>query len=125
MAIAVVGMLDEREEALKIIKDQIEKRGHQAILIDVTIGTGAIAPTLKADVSSDEIARLAGGTLEDIKKMLAKERDKATSMMAEGLSKKVLDLHQAGRLKGIIAIAGMTGTFLSLTAMKALPFWGP
>jgi uncharacterized protein (UPF0261 family) len=41
MAIAVVGMLDEREEALKIIKDQIEKRGHQAILIDVTIGTGA------------------------------------------------------------------------------------
>jgi len=125
MAIAVVGMLDEREEALKIIKDQIEKRGHQAILIDVTIGTGAIAATLKADVSSDEIARLAGGTLEDIKKMLAKERDKATSMMAEGLSKKILDLHQAGQLKGLIAIAGMTGTFLSLTAMKALPFGVP
>ena len=110
---------------LKIIKDQIEKRGHQAILIDVTIGTGAIAATLKADVSSDEIARLAGGTLEDIKKMLAKERDKATSLMAEGLSKKVLELHQAGQLKGMIAIAGMTGTFLSLTAMKALPFGVP
>ena len=125
MAIAVVGMLDEREEALKIIKDQIEKQGHQAILIDVTIGTGAIAATLKPDVSSDEIARLAGGTLEDIKKMLAKERDRATSMMAEGLSKKILDLHQAGRLKGMIAIAGMTGTFLSLTAMKALPFGVP
>lgn len=125
MAIAVVGMLDEREEALKIIKDQIEKQGHQAILIDVTIGTGAIAATLKPDVSSDEIARLAGGTLEDIKKMLAKERDRATSMMAEGLTKKILDLHQAGRLKGMIAIAGMTGTFLSLTAMKALPFGVP
>jgi uncharacterized protein (UPF0261 family) len=125
MAIAVVGMLDEREEALKIIKDQIEKQGHQAILIDVTIGTGAIAPALKADVSSDEIARLAGGTLEAVKKMLAKERDKATSMMAEGLSRKVLDLYQAGQLKGILAIAGMTGTFLSLTAMKALPFGVP
>ena len=57
--------------------------------------------------------------------MLAKERDKATSMMAEGLSQKVLDLHQAGQLKGMIAIAGMTGTFLSLTAMKALPFGVP
>jgi len=125
MAIAVVGMLDEREQALRIIKDQIEKRGHKAILIDITIGTGAIAPALKADVGSDEIARLAGGSLEDIKKMLAKERDKATSMMAEGLSKKVLDLHKAGELKGIIAIAGMTGTFLSLTAMKALPFGVP
>src|SRR4030042_5592054 len=125
MSIAVVGMLDEREQALKIIKDQIEKRGHKVVLIDITIGTGAIAPALKADVSSDEIARLAGGSLEDIKKRLGKERDKASSMMAEGLSKKVLQLHKAGDLKGIIAIAGMTGTFLSLTAMKALPFGVP
>jgi len=125
MSIAIVGMLDEREQALKIIKDQIEKRGHKVVLIDITIGTGAIAPSLKADVTSDEIAKLAGGSLEDIKKMLAKERDKASSMMAEGLSKKVLQLHKAGDLKGIIAIAGMTGTFLSLTAMKALPFGVP
>jgi uncharacterized protein (UPF0261 family) len=125
MAIAIVGMLDEREQVLRMIKDQIEKRGHKVILIDITIGTGAIAPALKADVTSDEIARLAGGSLEDIKKMLAKERDKVTSMMAEGLSKKVLQLHKAGDLKGIIAIAGMTGTFLSLTAMKALPFGVP
>ncbi len=125
MAIAVVGMLDEREQALKIIKEQIEKRGHKVVLIDVTIGTGAIAPVLKADVTSDELARLAGGSLEDIKKMLSKEREKATSMMADGLSKKVVQLHQAGNLKGILAIAGMTGTFLSLTAMKALPFGVP
>ena len=125
MSIAVVGMLDEREEALKIIKDQIEKRGHRVILVDVTIGTGAIAAALKPDVTSDEIARLAGGSLEGVKKMLAKEREKATSMMAEGLSRKVLELHQSGKLKGMIAIAGMTGTFLSLTAMKALPFGVP
>ena len=75
--------------------------------------------------SCDEVVRLAGGTIEDIKKMLAKEREKATSLMAEGLTKKVLELHQAGELKGMIAIAGMTGTFLSLTAMKALPFGVP
>ena len=50
MAIAVVGMLDEREEALRIIKEQIEKRGHKTILIDVSIGTGGIAASLKADV---------------------------------------------------------------------------
>ncbi len=125
MSIVIVGMLDEREEALKIIKSQIEKRGHKAILIDITIGTGAIAPALKAEVNNDEIARLAGGRIEDIKEMLSKEREKATGMMAEGLSKKVLDLHKMGDLDGIIAIAGMTGTFLSLTAMKGLPFGVP
>jgi uncharacterized protein (UPF0261 family) len=125
MSIVIVGMLDEREEALKIIKEQIEKRGHKAILIDVSIGTGAIVSSLKADVTCEQIAKLGGGTIEQIKRMLAKEREKATSIVAEGLSKKVTELYQAGEMKGMIAIAGMTGTFLSLTAMRALPFGVP
>ena len=125
MSIVIVGMLDEREEALKIIKEQIAKRGHETLLIDISIGTGAIVSSLKADVTCEEIARLGGGTIEQIKGMLAKEREKATSMVAEGLSKKVTQLYQAGELKGMIAIAGMTGTFLSLTAMRALPFGVP
>jgi len=125
MSIVVVGMLDEREEALRIIKEQIEKRGHRVILIDVSIGTGAIVPTLKPEVRSDELARLAGGDIEEIKKMLSKEREKATATLAEGLTRKVLNLYQAGQLQGMISIAGMTGTFLSITAMKALPFGLP
>jgi uncharacterized protein (UPF0261 family) len=125
MPIVVVGMLDEREEALRIIKDRIEKLGHQAILIDMSIGTGAIRPDLKPDVGSDELALLGGGTLETIKKRLSRERERAVSAMAEGLTKKVLELHQSGKLQGIIAIAGMTGTFISITAMKALPFGVP
>jgi uncharacterized protein (UPF0261 family) len=125
MSIVIIGMLDEREPALKIIKEQIEKRGHKAILIDVSIGTGAIASSLKADVTCKEIARMGGGTIEQIKEMLAKEREKATSIVAEGLAKKVTELYHAGELHGVIAIAGMTGTFISLTAMKSLPFGVP
>ena len=125
MSIVIVGMLDEREEALKIIKEKIEKQGHETLLIDISIGTGAIVSSLKADVTCGEIAKLGGGTVEQIKDMLAKEREKATSMVAEGLSKKVTELYRAGKLKGMIAIAGMTGTFLSLTAMRALPFGVP
>jgi uncharacterized protein (UPF0261 family) len=125
MAIVIVGMLDEREEALNIIKNQIEKRGHQTILIDVSIGTGAIVPLLKADVTSEEIAHLGGGTSEQIRRMLAKEREKATSRVAEGLAKKVTELYQENKLEGIIAIAGTTGTLISLSAMKALPFGVP
>lgn len=125
MEIAIVGMLDEREPALRLLKERIERRGHKTTLIDVTIGTGGIVPSLKADVACDEVAQAAGTTTDKIKKMLAKERDRATSIMAEGLTKKVMELHGAGRLNGIIAVAGMTGSFLSLTAMKALPFGVP
>jgi uncharacterized protein (UPF0261 family) len=125
MSIVIIGMLDEREEALKMIKDQIERRGHHGLLIDVSIGTGAIASSLKADVTCEEIARRGGGTIEQVKGMLAREREKATSIVAEGLDKKLAELYQEGELKGIIAIAGMTGTFISLTAMKSLPFGIP
>ena len=38
MSIVIVGMLDERKEALKLIKEQIEKRGHKTVLIDISIG---------------------------------------------------------------------------------------
>ncbi|MGD8227344.1 MAG: Tm-1-like ATP-binding domain-containing protein [Desulfobacteraceae bacterium] len=125
MGIAVVGMLDEREEGLRIIKEHIERRGHKAILIDITIGTGAIASSLQADVSCEDLARTGGTTIDEIKQMLAKERDKATSIMATGLGKKLVDLYQAGELEGIIAVGGMTGTFITLSAMRQLPFGMP
>lgn len=125
MAIAICGMLDEREEGLRIIKEQIEKRGHKTVLIDFSIGTGGIETSLKADITCGEVARAGGMSIDKIRATLSKEREKATSAMAEGLAKKVLELYQSGELKGIIAVGGMTGTFISLTAMKTLPFGVP
>jgi uncharacterized protein (UPF0261 family) len=125
MGIAVVGMLDEREEGLSIIKEHIERRGHKAVLIDITIGTGAITSSLQAEISCEDLAKAGGTTIDAIKEMLAKERDKATSIMATGLGKTLLDLYRAGDLEGIIAVGGMTGTFITLSAMKQLPFGMP
>ena len=125
MAIAIVGMLDEREAGLTLIKDNIEQKGHKTLLIDISIGTGAIDSALKADITREEIALAGGTTIEAVRKMLAKERDKATSMVANGLGKKLLDLHRAGDLKGVIAVGGMTGTSITLSAMKLLPFGLP
>jgi uncharacterized protein (UPF0261 family) len=121
MSILIVGMLDEREEALGIIKDCIEKRGHNACLIDISIGTGAIIPTLRPDISCDELNELA------IKKAGAAGTPKstATSLMTEGLKEKVLTLHRSGELQGIIAITGMTGALITLPAMRELPFGIP
>lgn len=125
MAIAVCGMLDEREEGLRILKEQIEKRGHKTVLIDFSIGTGGIETSLKADITCDEVALGGGMNIEKIRETLAKEREKATSAMSEGLVRKVLELYEAGKLQGIIAVAGLTGTVMTLPAMKALPFGFP
>ena len=125
MTIAVCGMLDEREAGLRLLKERIEQRGHKTILIDFSIGTGGVETSLKADITCDEVARAGGLTKDRIRRMLAKEWEEVASAMAEGLTKKVLELHQAGELKGIVAVGGMTGSFISLAAMKALLFGFP
>ena len=125
MSIVVIGMLDEREEGLRLIKDQIEKRGHEPFVIDISIGTGAIASSLIPDIDCKALAAAGGATIDEIRQMLARERDRATSVMAEGLGKTLQKLHRDGQLQGVIAVGGMTGTFISLSAMKLLPFGVP
>ena len=125
MAIAIIGMIDEREEALRLLKDRIEKKGHKPLLVDISIGTGAIMASLNPDITCKELARSGGTTIDSIKGMLAKERDQAIAMMTEGLSKKLLELYHSGELEGVIAVGGITGSVISLSAMKLLPFGIP
>jgi len=121
VSIAIVGMLDEREEALGIIRECIERRGHRTCLIDISVGSGAIVSRLKADVSCGELIALAAERVENP----AGRKSSATSIMAEGLRAKVAALHESGELQGIIAITGMTGALISLPAMTELPFGIP
>jgi uncharacterized protein (UPF0261 family) len=125
MSIAVIGMIDEREEALSLIKDRIEQRCHKALLIDISIGTGAIVPSLKADIGCGELSELGGGPSAGVAAMLPDGREEAISIMARGLTEKILSLHQSGDLEGMIAISGMTGAMISLPAMKKAPFGLP
>jgi len=125
MAIAIIGMTDEREGGLRLLKDRIEKRGHKSLLVDISIGTGAIMASLNPDITCEELARSGGTTIDSIKGMLAKERDQAIVMMTEGLGKKLLELYHDGELEGIIAVGGITGSVISLSAMKLLPFGIP
>jgi uncharacterized protein (UPF0261 family) len=121
MAIVIVGMLDEREEALKLIRERIKQRGHATCLIDISVGTGAIVPTLEPDVSSADLAHLA----EEQAGLAVDRGDSAVAVMTAGLKAKVSDLRQSGRLQGVIAITGMTGALISLPAMRELPFGVP
>ncbi len=125
MAIAVCGMLDERDVGLRLIKAHIEARRHKAIVVDFSIGTGGIEPSFTADITCDDLARSGGTTREKIRAGLSTERDKITSAMSRGLATTLNELHRAGDLQGVIAVAGMTGTLICLPAMKDLPFGLP
>jgi uncharacterized protein (UPF0261 family) len=125
MAIAVVGMIDEREEALSLIKERIEQHGHKALLVDISIGTGAIVPSLKADIGYGELSELGGGPSAGVAGYLPDRREEAISIMARGLREKIMALYKSGDLQGMIAISGLTGAMISLPAMKEAPFGLP
>ncbi len=125
MSIVIVGMLDEREEALSLLKKEIEADGFKTLIVDISIGVGGIKPGLKAHIGNDEVAEAGGSSIEEIKAMLSTKRAKATSKMAEGLQKKLLDILENKTLEGVVAVGGMTGTFISINALKALPFGVP
>lgn len=125
MSIAVVGMLDEREEALGFLKQRIQQRGHHPLLLDTSIGVGGTEPSLRPDVTNSEISRAGGLDPGELKALASMDREKVTEAMSRGLSKILLELHLSHRIRGAVAVGGMTTSTIALPALKALPFGVP
>jgi uncharacterized protein (UPF0261 family) len=120
LVIAIVGTLDTKGEEIAYLRRLIEERGHRSIVIDCGILGKS---SYQVDVGPDEVARAAGETLEKIR-ILGSEA-KAVERMAAGVTRIVSELHRGGKVDGILALGGTMGTFLGLSAMKALPIGVP
>ncbi|GAB6907798.1 conserved hypothetical protein [Desulfosarcina cetonica] len=125
MAIILIGMLDEREPALQLAMNEIQARGHESILVDISIGNGAITPELEPDITRHQLA-IAGRThMDEILPLQGADRERVTSMMARGLSQHLGTMQHAGQVDGVITVTGMTGMMICLPALKMLPFGLP
>ncbi|MBW2016890.1 MAG: Tm-1-like ATP-binding domain-containing protein [Deltaproteobacteria bacterium] len=118
--IAVVATLDTKGRETAFLKQLIEARGHRVLLLDTNTGG---EPSIPADISAGEIAKSAGGDIEEIRR--SKDTHKASSIMVEGASKIVNDLLERGELHGIISFGGASNTAMGTSIMKSLPFGIP
>lgn len=118
--IAIVSTLDTKGEETRYLKEQIERKGFRALVIDV--GTRD-APAGLADITRDEVLAAAGGEID--RGAPANDRPQLIKLTIEGAGKKVNELYAANRLDGIVGIGGATGTLLGTGVMKALPFGVP
>jgi uncharacterized protein (UPF0261 family) len=118
--IVILSSLDTKGEEAIYLKDLIEARGFKTVLVDTSIGGEA---ALHPDVSSEEVARLGGGNIRDIR--ASKNTGQVTPIMIKGASVKVQELLAKGRLDGIIAFGGASNTTSATSVMKALPFGVP
>ena len=119
-SVIVMGTLDTKGEEILLLKQQLEQKQCRVIVIDVSMGG---QPFSKADVGPDEIARLGGSTIEEIR--ASKDRDWLIQVMERGATEKVRQLYAAGEVGGIMAIGGSTMALFGARVMKLLPFGIP
>jgi uncharacterized protein (UPF0261 family) len=119
-SVIVLGTLDTKGEEIQFLKQQLDRKHCRAIIIDVSMGG---QPFYKADVSPDEIARLGGSSIEEVR--ASKDRDWLTQVMERGTMEKVKQLYAAGEVGGIMAVGGSTMALSGAQVMKQLPFGVP
>jgi uncharacterized protein (UPF0261 family) len=116
--------LDTKGEEARYLKEQIERKGHKTIIIDV----GVLGkPLFKADISREKVARAGGKSLRELVEAAKKgaDRTEATNAMIEGVKKIVRKLHAQGKLDGIISLGGSTGSAIGTSVMSTLPIGVP
>lgn len=118
--IVILSSLDTKGEEARYLKDLIESQGFKTILMDTSIGG---EPALQPDISSEEVARLGGGNIRDIR--ASRNTGQVTPIMIKGASTKVQELLAKGLLDGIISFGGASNTTSATSVMKALPFGVP
>ncbi len=118
--IAILGTMDTKGEEHAFVAEQIRRRGHQVLVIDVgTLGE----PFLKPDITRQEVAAASGVDLATIAP--AQDRGAAVQMMSEGAPIILSRLAEARRVAGVISLGGGGGTAIGTAAMRALPIGFP
>jgi len=118
--IVIIGTTDTKGEQLNFLKEKITSRGHQPILMDISMGG---KPAIQAEIGPAEIASLAGRELKDL--MASKDRFAVTEAMTSGAKQKALELLSQGNLEGMVALGGTTMALAGSRVMAKLPFGIP
>ncbi len=118
--VVLVGALDTKGSEFLFVRDLIQKRGLQTMVVDFGVMGD---PPFEPDVTADAVARAGGASLAELRA----SGDKALAMrtMRDGLAVVVSGLHQEGRLGGILGMAGSGGTSIATAAMRGLPIGVP
>ena len=118
--IALLGTMDTKGEEHAFVGEQIQKRGHAVLVIDV----GALEPPrLKPDVPREAVAAAAGIDLAAL--VARRDRGEAVAAMSKGAPILLARLAAEKKIDGVISLGGGGGTAIATAAMRALPIGFP
>ena len=119
-AIAIIATLDTKGEEVKYLKEQIEKKGKDVLVIDS--GIRGTPEAVEPDISREAVAKAAGSSIEELQE---KDRGPAIGKMMEGIRKVVREAYEKGEFQGIMSIGGGDGSLLASAGMRELPIGVP
>ncbi|MEP6662683.1 MAG: Tm-1-like ATP-binding domain-containing protein [Verrucomicrobiota bacterium] len=118
--IALLGTMDTKGEEHAFVAEQIKKRGHQVLVIDVGVLS---APKLQPDITREDVLAMSGVSLAAL--LAKKDRGEAVKAMSEAAPLLLLKLFSGKKIDGVISLGGGGGTAIATAAMRALPIGFP
>lgn len=117
--VVLLGTLDTKGAEFAWLRERLTAAGCTTVLVDV----GTYAGGVDADVTAQQVAAAAGTDLAALQ--AAGDRGAAMDAMGRGAAVLVRQLHQQGRVDGLLAVGGSSGSSVAAQALQALPVGVP
>ena len=118
--VLIIATLDTKGVETLYLRDKIASLGIKPLLMDISMRGKGESP---ADITPAQVAEAGGSSLEEIHS--SRERSKITNITIKGASRIAGDLFSQGKLNGVIAMGGSTGSLMATEVMRSLPFGVP
>jgi len=118
--IAILATMDTKAAEAAFMRDEIERLGGRALLIDIGVVGN---PGVPADVPRNEVIEAGGSTLDE--QLDEPSRAKSNPVITAGATSIILDMQRSGRIHGVVALGGTQGTSTCAPVLQALPYGFP
>lgn len=118
--VAILATLDTKADEADFMRQEIERLGGSALLIDLSLIGDA---SIKADVSKEEVIEAGGNTLAEL--LDNPSREKANPFIVKGATKILLDFQLADKVHAVVTLGGTQGTSTCAPILQALPYGFP
>ena len=119
-SVLVISTLDTKGQETLYLKDKLSAIGLAPVVMDIS-GRGSDIAGI--EVPAARVAEEGGGDFEEMKN--SRDRTRITNIMMAGGSRIATELLAEGKLDGVIALGGSTGSLMGSEIMRALPFGIP
>lgn len=114
--IALVGALDTKGPEYRFLREEVERLGARALLVDIGVLGEA---TVSADIPRESVAARGGSPLDELRH--AGERGPGMRAMSAGAVAHLVDLVAEGSIGGVLAVGGSNAAYIMARISEALP----